>query len=70
MTITLTIEEVKQYQAKCLQWMIDRSEYVISVAPFKRGVGGEHHERDIESARKEIAKWDAEHPAPKILPSI
>ncbi len=66
MTITLSIEEIKEYQNKIDIWTSKRLEYVIKssrVDSFSMGIS-------YQSVSQNLLEWEKQNPMPKILPNL
>jgi hypothetical protein len=77
MTITVTVEELREYQAKCERWTKERGIFVEQLILQSRR---EHrdlmflHERSgahiSPEMRATLQKWEAENPFPKLIPAV
>lgn len=76
MTITVTIEELRDYETAMDEWCGNRSqeiERLLREAPIEM-----HHasyemrrsERAIERVGKAITEWDAANPKPTLIPAV
>lgn len=67
MTITVSIEELKDYEDRCVKWGVQRGQEIERTITT-------HHSDPFSQTRKPnveaLKKWDAEHPFPKVLPNV
>ncbi len=74
MTITLTIEELKDHQAKLDEWMVKRVKFVAekllerSMDPFSQA--SSFDDARAVNLRKMCDEWDKKNPLPRILPAL
>ena len=64
MTITLTVEEIRDFQSKVAKWGGLRAEVI------KHTIITEHGGFVRLVNESALAKWDRENPFPKLIPSI
>ncbi len=68
MTITTSIDEIKDYEKRCNGWMMDRMKYAVSILTIS-GNSWEPRTTTILD-EKLMDRWDREHPYPKLVPSV
>ena len=70
MTITVSIEELRDYQTRCIKWGIERAEVVAKTAMTMTITqrGGFEFEKKVNAPALEA--WLKANPFPKLIPSV
>ncbi len=71
MTITVSIEELRDYENRMSKWGGARAQFIASIATqvCDRGYGVTQTIR-TQISPDAIEKWDRENPAPKLIPPV
>jgi hypothetical protein len=73
MTITVSFDEIKQYENALDAWYADRANHVLATFIYNSHGGDQFGTRldyDSVAYKTEFDKWEKDHPKPVLLPII
>lgn len=71
MTITVSVEELRDFEKACIAWSAKRSEFFakqLVVVTGNMNLRSEIHER--QGIVERMVQWEKENPAPKLVPDV
>jgi hypothetical protein len=69
MTITVSIEELRDYESKCIDWTTKRGsaiQKILTLAPSH----DDYLRREKTVNLTALKEWDAANPFPKLIPAL